>query len=169
MPDQQPPGLLALRFAEPLMAQECVLAMGRLAKNHVIEIDDIAIVKQTDGKIKIQQTRDLNTGQGASAGGWVGALLGMLGGPPGMIAGGALGATVGGLWAKLHDVGINDDHMRDMGSRLLSGESVVFILMKDWHVGGLAKELRRFNAEIFESTLTDTADEMIRESLTLEV
>ncbi len=169
MPDQQPPGLLALQFAEPLMAQECVLAMGRLAKSHVIEIDDIAIVHQTDDKIRIQQTRDLNTSQGASAGGWVGALLGMLGGPPGMIAGGALGATVGGLWAKLHDVGINDDHMREMGHRLQSGESVVFILMKDFHVGGLSKELRRFNADIFESTLTDTADEMVRESLTVEI
>jgi len=169
MPDTQPNGLLALRFKEPLMAQECVLAMGRLAKNHVIEIDDIAIVRHTGGRTRIQQTRDLNTGQGASAGGWVGALVGMLGGPGGMIAGGALGAAVGGLWAKLHDVGIDDDHMKEMGNRLQSGESVVFILMKDCHVGGLAKELRRFDAEIFESTLTDTADELIRESLTVEV
>lgn len=169
MPDQQPPGLLALRFREPLMAQECVLAMGRLAKNHVIEIDDIAVVSHKGSHTHIQQTRDLNTGQGASAGGWIGALVGIVGGPPGMIAGGALGATVGGLWAKLHDVGIDDNHMKEMGSRLQSGESVVFILMKEHDLRGLAKELRRFDAEIFESTLADAADEMIRESLTAEV
>ncbi len=169
MTDLRPPGLLALRFDEPLMAQEFVLAMGRLAKNSVIEIDDVAIVNRSDGRTRIRQTRDLNTGQGASAGVWVGALVGMLGGPPGMLAGGALGATVGGLWAKLHDVGVDDDHMKDMGNRLRDGESVVFLLTKNYDVRGLAKELRRFDAEIFESTLTDTADDMIRESLAVEI
>ena len=93
-----------------MYAQEAMLAAVRLrTKGHMV-IDDAAIVSRAPGgKVRIQQTRDLNTSDGAMSGGWWGLLAGLFVGGPAMIVTGALGATIGGLWAKLHDVGISDD------------------------------------------------------------
>ena len=105
--------------------------MARVTMAGDLELADVAIVTNDGGKIRLQQTRDLNAGQGAGTGGWIGALLGFVGGPLGMVAGGALGATIGGIWAKLRDIGIDDDKMKDMGESLNDGEAALFMLITE--------------------------------------
>lgn len=163
------PWLLAIRFSESLKAQECLLATARLAKSGVIAMEDTAIVHNIEGKIRLQQTRDLNAAQGAGGGAWVGSLVGIIGGPPGMLAGGALGAAVGGLWAKLRDVGIDDDHMKGMGEELVEGEAALFLLITKYDLRGLAKELRRFDGTVLESTMSDAANGLITEELATRI
>ncbi len=101
-------------------------------------------------------------GQGAASGGWVGALVGIIGGPVGVIAGGALGAAAGGLFAKLHDVGINDDEMKEMGERLDRGQAALFVLLKSYDVTAVAMELRRFEGALFHSNADEAIQTTIR-------
>src|SRR5215831_10266227 len=61
--------------------------------------------KDTEGKIKFVETKDLSAAQGAKLGGIAGAVLGIIAGPIGIIGGGAIGAGVGSLAAKLRDSG----------------------------------------------------------------
>ena len=164
------PTLIAISFDEPLLAQELLLAFARLAKRSEIDIEDAAIVaKDGDGKISLRQTRDVMPGQGAASGGWVGALVGIIGGPLGVLAGGALGAAAGGLFAKLRDVGIDDDHMREMGERLNRDSAALFVLLNDYDVTAIAMELRRFDGELFGSTADDAISQRLRDELAYEI
>jgi uncharacterized membrane protein len=158
--------LIAIKFDEPLYAQEMLLAFARLVKRGSVEMEDAAIVtKEDDGKIRLRQTRDVMPAQGAASGGWVGALVGIIGGPVGMLAGGALGAAAGGLFAKLRDVGIDDDQMREMGDRLAKGDAALFVLMGSYDVTSVVLELRRFPGVLFHSNADGAIEERFREEL----
>lgn len=162
--------MLAIRFDHPLKAQECLMAMLRLAGEEVVRIEDAAIVDKDDsGKIRLRQSRDINMGQGATSGGLYGSLIGIIGGPIGMLAGGALGAAAGGMWAKLRDIGIDDDHMKDMGERILPGENLLFLLLHDINELRFARELRRFDGTLFESTASDSLDKELEAALAVEL
>lgn len=164
------PTLIAVSFDESLMAQELLLAFARLAKQNAIDIEDAAMVtKDADGKISLRQTRDVMTGQGAASGGWVGALVGIIGGPLGMLAGGALGAAAGGLFAKLRDVGIDDDHMKEMGEQLDRDSAALFVLLNDYDVTAVAMEFRRFDGELFTSTADEAITQRFRDELAVEI
>lgn len=164
--NDEPSTMISLRFDHPLKAQECLLAMVRLGGQESFRIEDAAIVDKDDnGRIRLVQSKDINPGQGASAGGLYGSLIGIIGGPIGMLAGGALGAAAGGLWGKLRDIGIDDDHMKDMGERILPGENLLFLLLQRIDEKALVAELKRFDGELFESTATDSLDAKLEAAL----
>jgi uncharacterized membrane protein len=158
--------LFGLRFDHPLKAQECLLAMVRIAEQDIIRIEDAAIVDKDDnGRIRLRQSKDINAGQGATSGGLYGSLIGIIGGPLGMLAGGALGAAAGGLWGKLRDIGIDDDHMKDMGDRIHPGENLLFLLLDSINEPAFMREMRRFDATLFQSTASDRFDTELEAAL----
>ena len=158
--------LLAIRFDHALKAQEALLAMLRIASQDVIRIEDAAIIdKDEKGKIRLRQSKDLNPSQGAATGGWYGALIGIIGGPLGIIAGGVLGASVGGLFAKLRDIGINDDHMKEMGERILPGEDILFLLLHSIDQAGFCAEMKRFDGTLIESTADEAFNAELSECM----
>ena len=162
--------LLAIRFDHALKAQEALLAMVRIASQDIIRIEDAAIVdKDAKGKIRLRQSKDLNPSQGAATGGWYGAVIGILAGPFGIIAGGVLGAAAGGLFAKLHDIGIDDDHMKEMGERILPGEDLLFLLLEDIDRTGFCREMKRFDGVVFESTADDAFTSELEACLAVEI
>lgn len=151
--------LVALTLPDPMYAQEALLAALRLKGKGHLDIDDAAIVTQADGgKVRIQQTRDLNAADGALSAGWWGLLAGLFVGQP--LVGGALGAAMGGLWGKLHDVGISDPEMKRLGETLGEGEAALFLLLRGGHRWHAMAEARRFPARILHTTLSaqDEAD-----------
>ena len=162
--------MFAIRFDHPLKAQECLMAMLRIAGQDIIEIEDAAIIdKDANGKIRLRQSKDINAGQGATSGGLYGSLIGIIGGPVGMIAGGALGATAGGLWGKLRDIGIDDDHMKDMGERIQPGENLLFLLLTNIKRTPFLFEMKRFDGMLFESTADNDLDADLEAGLAAEL
>jgi len=162
--------MLAIRFDHPLKAQECLLAMVRIASQDAIRIEDAAIVDKDDnGKIRLRQSKDISAGQGATSGGLYGSLIGIIGGPVGMLAGGALGAAAGGLWGKLRDIGIDDDHMKAMGERINPGENLLFLLLHEVNRLVFCREMKRFDGMLFESTADDLLDTELEKCLAVEL
>ena len=149
-----PSRLLAMEFDGSLRAQEALLASLGLHQREAIRIEDAAIVsKDAAGRIRIHQTRDVGPGQGAMAGTWVGMLAGLLFMMP--LVGAALGAAIGGIWAKLRDIGISDREMKEMGETLEPGSAALFLLFEPLATTSLVRELRRFNGRVLRSTLPD--------------
>lgn len=153
--------LVAIRFADPMYAQEALLAAIRLRTKGHLTLDDAAIVSRAGGgKVRIQQTKDLNPTDGAMSGGWWGLLAGLFVGGPAIVVTGALGAAIGGLWAKLRDVGISDEEMKRLGESLGTDEAALFMLLKGAHRWHAMAEARRFPGTILHTTLSaqDQAD-----------
>lgn len=152
----------------PLLAQEMILAAMRMQARHHLDLEDAAIAHKDDqGRVRIVQTKDINPSQGAVSGAWWGALAGLLVAGQ-FLVGAALGAAAGGLFAKLRDLGIDDDGMKDMAERLAPGESAVFFLVKDCHQARALHELSRFTVTLLHTTADDDLAEQIRERLAVD-
>ena len=149
-----PSRLLAIELDDALRAQEALLASLRLHQRQTIRIEDAAIVtKDAGGRIRIHQTRDVGPAQGAMTGTWLGMLAGLIFMVP--LVGAALGAAVGGIWAKLRDIGISDREMREMGEHLEPGTAALFLLFDPLASTTLVRELHRFNGKVLRSTLAE--------------
>lgn len=149
-----PSRLLAIELDDALRAQEALLASLRLHQRQAIRIEDAAIAaKDRNGRIRLHQTRDVGPAQGAMAGTWLGMLAGLIFMVP--LVGAVLGAAIGGIWAKLRDIGISDREMREMGEHLEPGTAALFLLFEPLATTTLVRELHRFNGKVLRSTLPD--------------
>lgn len=159
--------LIAIAMEDPMLAQEALLASIRLQRRGHLELEDAAIVaREAGGRIRVQETKDLTTGQGALTGSWWGLLGGLLAGGP--LVGAALGAAMGGIFAKLHDIGLRDEDIQAMGDELAEGEAALLLLVEDGHlVHGLA-ELRRFRGRLLRTTCPEETNERLREALAVD-
>lgn len=156
--------LLAIEFDDGLRGQEALIASLRLHRRGAIRLDDAAIVvKDSRGKIRIHQTKDMNPSQGAMAGTWLGMLAGLLFLAP--LVGAALGAAIGGIWAKLRDIGISDRQMKEMGEQLAPKSAALFLLLDPVAPTTLVRELRRFDGMVLHSTLDEDLTSEIRAAL----
>ncbi len=160
--------LWAFTLSHPLLAQEAMIAAMRLAARGHLTLDDAAIVhKQEGGKVRIVQTKDISTTQGAMSGGWWGFLAGLFI-PGGPLVGAALGAAVGGVFAKMRDIGIDDDQMKEMDERLRPGESALFLLIIDCHQARALHEVSRFEATLLYTTADDDLRDTVSERLAVD-
>ena len=160
--------LWAFTLGHPLLAQEALLAAMRLQARGQLELDDAAIVHKTGGgRVRIVQTKDVSTSQGAISGSWWGLLAGLFI-PGGPLLGAALGAAVGGIFAKMRDIGIDDDQMKQMGEQLAEGESALFLLVTGCHQARALHEVGRFEARVLFSTADEDLVGQVRERLAVD-
>ena len=168
IPDGSDADLWAFAFDSSLRAQEALLAAMRMVARDQLTMEDAAIVTRVRGRVRITQTKDLNPTQGAVGGAWLGILAGLFMGPGGPLIGGALGAAAGGLFAKLRDIGIDDDEMKRMGEELGDGEAALFLLVEDCHQVRAMHEVSRFPGRVLASTADPELVEQVRERLAID-
>ncbi len=158
--------LVAIALDDPLLAQEGLLAAMRLVKRGHLELEDAAVITKEDGgRLRIQETKDTRPGQGAASGGWLGMLAGFLLGGGALLVGAALGAAAGGIFAKLHDIGIQDEEMQQLGEELAEGEAALLLLVEHAHLFHARAELRRFPGRLLHTTCDEDTAESIRDAL----
>jgi uncharacterized membrane protein len=134
---------------------------GDLAKQHLLELDDVAYAYKDDkGKVRIHQAISL-TGAGAASGALWGTLIGMLFLMP--IAGLAIGAGTGALAGKLSDVGINDDTIKQIGEQLQQGKAALFVLARSATTDRVIEAIKPFNPTVIQTSLShDREEELVR-------
>lgn len=158
--------LVAIAVDDPLLAQEGLLAAMRLVGRSHLKLEDAAIVvKEDGGRIRIQETRDTRPVQGAASGTWLGMLASLFVGPGALLVGAALGAAAGGIFAKLRDIGIQDEQMKQLGDDLPEGHAAVLLLVEDVHLFHALAELRRFHGRVLHSTCDEQTTERMVEAL----
>ncbi len=155
--------LWAFTFDGPLRAQEALLAALRMVGRDHLTLDDAAIVTKVGSRVRISQTKDVSTGQGAVSGTWLGTLAGLFVGQP--LIGAAIGAALGGLFAKLRDIGIDDDEMKRMGESLGEGAAALFLLVRDCHQVRALHEVSRFPATLLATTAPGELADEVRSTL----
>jgi uncharacterized membrane protein len=144
--------LIVVGYPNIDQAQRVLGALLRLETEHLIDLEDAAIVTRSEkGKIRLHQTQDL-TGAGLARGSMVGLLLGLLVLNPllGVVAGAASGALVGAL----SDIGISDDFMRQIGEQLTPGSSALFILVRRATPDRVVEELAPHGGTLLRTSLS---------------
>ena len=145
-------------FQDEERAEEALKALEETRKQGAIDFEDAAVVKKDeDGKLHIQETTDVSTGRGAAIGGVVGGVLGLIGGPAGVVILGAAGAAIGGLAAH-GDSGFKDERLAKLGESLEPGTSVVVAVVAHVWVAEIEKRLAESAVEV---TTHEMDEEMV--------
>ncbi len=156
--------LIAIAYNDKNQAEEVRLTLVKLQKEHLIELEDAAVVvKKADGTIKLKQAIDL-TASGAVSGGFWGLLIGCLFFAP--LFGAVVGATSGAIGGALSDIGVNDDFMRELGESLTPDSSALFILVRKMTPDKVIDELAPFGGKVLRTSLTKDKEASLKEVLT---
>jgi uncharacterized membrane protein len=153
--------LSVLKFPTADGAQKMEGTLLDLQKQHVIEVQDAAIVTWPQGKKqpKTQQLHSL-TGQGALIGAFWGMLFGLIFFIP--FFGLAVGAAMGALMGKFNDYGIDDNFIKQTREKVTVGTSALFLLTTGAVQDKVVAALKGQTFEIISTNLPKEKEDELR-------
>lgn len=140
-------------------------AVAELSKQNLIEVRDAAvIVKNANGKVRVQQTLEaaVKTSNVISGGFW-GLLIGLIFGGPLFMA--ALGMGLNALFGRKLDIGINNEFIKNVGNDLQPGDSALFLLSEAVTVDKVADALKEHGGTLYHTSLSNEDEEMLKKAL----
>ncbi len=155
-------------------ASEALNMIEDMNNSWMVDLHDaVAVYRDYKGKLRVDQSYQMTTGQGAGWGGLFGGLVGALLAAPftagasaavaagavaaGSLGGVALGATLGAIDADTwkEDYGISEDFVQQVGSMVQPGDSAVFVLARTVNADLVADAFRGYGGTILRTTLSD--------------
>lgn len=155
--------LIAITYANEETAESARKRVLELQKEYLISLEDaVVVVKDADGKIKLNQMFNA-TAAGAASGSFWGFLVGLLFMMP--IAGVLLGAAAGALGGKLSDYGINDDFMKGVAASIQPGNAALFLLVRNMTTDKVVAGLSELGGTVLRTSLDQSKEKELREAL----
>jgi uncharacterized membrane protein len=154
-------------------ASEVLDQLRRLDYDWVINLEDaVAVFRDYDGALRVQQSYQLTSGEGAAWGGLWGSLIGAVLAIPftagasaaaaagalaaGALSGTAVGATAGAIDAKWwkEDFGIDPTFVKEVGAMVQPGDSAIFALIESGSPAVVAAQFKGYGGTVLRSSLT---------------
>jgi uncharacterized membrane protein len=154
-------------------ASEVLNDLLRLNDDWVVDLHDaVAVYRDYNGKLRVDQSYQMTTGQGAGWGALWGVMIGSLLAIPftagasaaaagaavatGAISGTAIGAGIGALDASSwkDEFGIPDEFVQRVGALVQPGDSAVFAILRVGDPEVVADQFRGYGGTILRTTLT---------------
>jgi uncharacterized membrane protein len=153
--------LTVLKFEAADGAEKALHVVEDLNKRQLITLHDAAIVSWPEGKKK-PKTKQLTsmTGAGALTGAFWGMLFGLIFFIP--IFGLVVGAAMGALSGSMVDVGISEDFIRSVRSKVTEGTSALFLMTSDAVQDKVAEAARGMKFELIASNLSKEEEDKLR-------
>jgi len=162
-------------------ASEVLNTLQDMNNTWVVDLHDaVAVYRDYSGKLRVDQSYQMTSGEGAAWGGLFGGLIGALLAAPftggasvaavlaaGSLSGVALGATAGAIDAESwkEDFGISEDFVQRVGSLVQPGDSAIFALLRSIDPELVAAQFKGYGGTILRTTLN--ADQRARVETTL--
>ncbi len=162
--------LIVVGFKKDLYrASEVLNTLQDMNKSWVVDLQDaVAVYRDYTGKLRVDQSYQMTSGQGAAWGGLFGGLMGALLAAPftggasvaaviaaGSLSGVALGAAAGaidaGTWKE--DFGISEDFVQRVGTMVQPGDSAIFALLRTLDPELVAAQFKGYGGTILRTTL----------------
>lgn len=143
-------------------AEHAESILEQLAKEELIKVHDAAIVSWPANK-KGPKTRQLTnlTGVGALGGAFWGLLFGLIFFVP--LLGMAVGAAAGALGGSMNDVGISDEFISSLRTKIQPGTSALFVLSSDAVLDKVKDAFKESEPELIHSNLSTEDEERLRD------
>ncbi len=154
--------LIVVAFDNPTGAEALRDKLINLQKQHIIALDDAAVVvRKEDGKVKVKQVTSL-AGAGAVGGAFWGMLIGLLFWAPWL--GLAVGAISGALAGHFSDIGLDDDFIKEVGQTIEPGHSALFLLVRKATPDKVLEQIKGTKAKIIQTSLSEEEEAKLREA-----
>ena len=152
--------LVVLAFKNETGALDMRDKLLELQNQHLIELEDAAVViRGQDGKPKVKQAVSL-VGQGALGGAFWGMLVGLIFFMPWL--GLAVGALSGALGGAVSDIGVDDKFIKQVGESIEPGNSALFLLVRKVQGDKVMDQIRGYGATVLQTSLSKEDDEKLR-------
>lgn len=121
-------GILVAAYIDEDAADNVLKSLKNAKKEKSFKYWDAAVIrKDVRSRYHYSESKDMAAPAGAGIGAVIGGLIGLPGGPAGVIIGAGLGAALGGFAADT-DTGIKDERLEDVGHALEPGTSALLIV-----------------------------------------
>jgi uncharacterized membrane protein len=141
--------------------------LRQLQAQGMITVEDAAIVRWPEGakKPKTEQLHNM-TGAGALSGAFWGMLFGLLFFVP--IFGLAVGAVFGAIGGHFTDVGIDDNFINQVKSKVTPGTSAIFLMTSGAVLDRVREALSSMKFEVISTNLSAEQEAKLREAFAEE-
>jgi uncharacterized membrane protein len=174
--------LIVVGFKKDMYRASTVLnTLQDMNSSWVVDLNDaVAAYRDYNGKLRVDQSYQMTTGEGAAWGGLLGGILGAIlaipftGGASAAAAvaaatlgGGALGVGAGALDALTwkEDFGISDDFVQSVGAMIQPGDSAIFALLRTIDPYVVAEQFRGYGGTILKTSLSAAQKERVEATL----
>ncbi|BCH29671.1 membrane protein [Mesorhizobium sp. L-8-10] len=155
--------LVFIAFPDEQKAEEVRQKVLGLQREYLIELGDaVVVVKDADGRIKLNQLVN-STAAGAVSGALWGTLIGFIFLMP--LVGTAIGAASGALGGKLTDIGIDDKFMKEAAGMLQPGTAGLFLLIRKMTTDKVLADLKGIGGTVMRTSLDEKAEAALREAI----
>jgi len=165
--------LMVVGFDGKHRAAEVLSQLENTDLSYGIDLNDaVAVYRTEDGKLRVDQSVQPTTKEGAAWGALVGGMIGAIllapltlgasaavaatalgtGALTGGVTGAAIGADDADTWKQTY--GISDDFVKEVGGMVQPGQSAVFVLASASNPAAVAAKFRGYGGKVFRTTLS---------------
>lgn len=146
--------IVAFEFEGKDRAAQVVDLIKKAGKSQDFKVPAWAVVEVDDnGKAHVKQSG--RGGMGAAAGAGIGVLLGLIGGPAGLIAWTLGSALVGGIAGMKMGHQFDSNQLKAMAVDMLPNTSAIIVVIQDTLAENIAQDMGEYGAKIVTVTLGD--------------
>lgn len=156
--------LIAIAYEDRSTAEQVRSELIELMREHAIELEDMVVITNENGKAKLHQTMK-PAGVAAASGALWGGLIGLIFLAP--VLGMAVGAATGGAAGALTDVGVDDTFLRELGTSLPAGGAALVVLVRVSTPDKVLPRVSGYGGHIIQSSLSDEAEARLNEALAM--
>ena len=162
-------------------ASEVLNVLQDMNDTWAVDLNDaVAVYRDYSGKLRVDQSYQMSTGEGAAWGGLVGMMLGAIIAIPftggasaaaaiaaAAIGGGTLGVGAGavGALSLKEDYGISEDFVARVGTMVQPGDSAIFALLRTIDRQLVADQFRGYGGTILNTTLSSEQQAKVEATL----
>ena len=152
--------VVVVRFAEPSKAYQALSVLKECDAAGRIGLESGAVVERTAaGELQYPESTD-NVGLiGTASGSLIGMLIGVLGGPVGVLLGWGSGALMGGAFDIDHAL-TNDEALAVLGRAIPSGSTAVIASVNEPAVEVIDGEMTKLGGEVTRRPVGEVMDEL---------
>jgi uncharacterized membrane protein len=180
--------LTVVAFEGTHRAAEVLQQLQDLNEDWTIDLNDaVAVYRTKNGKLRVEQSVEPTTKEGAGMGGLLGTMIGALlaapftagisvpaaaaavaatGAAMGGITGAAIGADDAATWKEQY--GISDDFVKQVGGMVQPGESALFVLARSSSLTTLAERFRGYGGKVLRTTLRADQAQKLQDTLKVQ-
>jgi uncharacterized membrane protein len=160
--------IIAFIFADRGTAQTVSSELKNTAKdvgdnivaNAVVEVDE-------KGKAHIHEAG--HGGRGTAAGLVVGGLLGLIGGPAGLLAWAVAGGVIGGFAGKIGGRAIPKKDLEELSAQMKPSTSAILAIVEDKQCESLIDDMKGYKAKVVTLTVGDEVSGELAQAVAVDV
>jgi uncharacterized membrane protein len=152
--------VVVVRFSEPSKAYEALSALKEADAASRIGLESAAVVQRTsEGQLHIPETDEELGPIGMGTGSMLGMLIGVLGGPVGVLLGWGAGAAAGSLFDVDRAV-TSDEALTVLGKSIPVGSTALMAIVEEPAVEVIDGEMKKLDGEVTRLSVSEVQAEV---------